>query len=466
MLPVIALIGRPNVGKSTLFNYLTRSRDALVADYPGLTRDRQYGFGRIGARPYVVIDTGGIGIGDQGVAAAMRRQTMLALEEADCVLLLVDARSRVTAADEEIAAAVRRGGKPVRLVVNKAEGLDEGMTAAEYFGLGMGRPWLISAAHGQGVAPLMGDVLDAVPPDATQEPGDEDDRRVRMAVVGRPNVGKSTLVNRILGEERVVTFEVAGTTRDAVEIPFERDGRAWTLIDTAGIRRRARVRETIEKFSVIKTLQAIERAHVVLLLVDAREGVSEQDASIAGLALDRGRGMVLAVNKWDGLPPEQREAVRRQLDVKLAFLDFVPVHYISALHGSGVGELFGAVAAVHAAATRELPTPRLTRVLEDAVAAHQPPLVRGRRIKLRYAHQGGRNPPLIVIHGNQTSRVPAAYRRYLANAFRKAFELAGTPVRIEFRTGENPYAGRTSGKPTRRQMVRRRRVIRHDRGKS
>ncbi|HYW04556.1 MAG TPA: ribosome biogenesis GTPase Der [Gammaproteobacteria bacterium] len=465
MLPVIALIGRPNVGKSTLFNYLTRSRDALVADYPGLTRDRQYGFGRIGTRPCVVVDTGGIGTGEEGVAAAMRRQTMLAMEEADCVLLLVDARTGVTAADEEIVATVRRGGKPARLVVNKAEGLDESVAAAEYFALGLGRPWPISAAHGQGVARLMEDVLEVLPADTAPGTGAEADDRVRMAVVGRPNVGKSTLVNRILGEERVVTFDVAGTTRDAVEIPFERDGRAWALIDTAGIRRRARVREAIEKFSVVKTLQAIERAHVVVLLVDAREGVSEQDASIAGLALDRGRAMVLAVNKWDGLAPDQRDTVRRQLDLKLTFLDFVPVHFISALHGSGVGELFDSVAAVHAAAMRELPTAQLTRVLEDAVAGHQPPLVRGRRIKLRYAHQGGRNPPVIVIHGNQTARVPAAYRRYLANAFRKAFELAGTPVQIEFRTGENPYAGRPSGKPTRRQARRRQRVIRHDRRK-
>ncbi len=464
MLPVIALIGRPNVGKSTLFNCLTRSRDALVADYPGLTRDRQYGFGKIGGRPYVVVDTGGMAAGRAGddVAAPMLRQTLLALEEADRVLLLLDARTGLSAADQEIAAAVRRTGKPVHLVVNKAEGLEAGVTAAPFFELGLGEPTLVSAAHGQGVARLMETVLETLPAAEHGAPP-ESTERLRMAVVGRPNVGKSTLVNRVLGEERVVTFDVAGTTRDAVEIPFERDGRPWTLIDTAGIRRRARVREAIEKFSVIKTLQAIDRAHVVVLLVDAREGIGEQDAAIAGLALERGRALVLAVNKWDGLAPEQRETVRRQLQVKLPFLDFVPVHFVSALHGSGVGELLESVVHAFTAAMCELPTPQLSRVLQEAVTAHPPPLVRGRRSRLRYAHQGGRNPPLIVIHGTRTGQLPATYRRYLANTFRKVFDLVATPVRIELRNGSNPYAGRPPAPPTRRQARRRQRVIRHDR---
>ncbi|WP_440997332.1 ribosome biogenesis GTPase Der [Arhodomonas sp. SL1] len=461
--PVIALVGRPNVGKSTLFNYLTRTRDALVADYPGLTRDRQYGIGRVGPRPYIVVDTGGMGEDEEGVHRGMHEQARLAVEEADAVLLVVDARSGVTVADQALAEALRRTGKPVWLVVNKTDGVDERLALTDFHALGIGTPQGVAAVHGRGVPALMEAVLAGLPEvgeGGAASPVAEDPAAVRVAVVGRPNVGKSTLINRMLGEERVLVFDRPGTTRDSIFIPFERDGRPYTLIDTAGVRRRARVRETVEKFSVVKSLQAIEAAHVVLLVVDAREGVSEQDAHLVGHVIEAGRALVLAVNKWDGLDADQKRAVRRSLDIKLGFLDFARVHFISALHGTGVGLLYKAIGRAHAAATATLETARLNQILQDATAAHQAPLVRGRRVKLRYAHQGGRNPPVIVIHGNQTARLPEAYRRYLMNTFRRELDLWGTPLRLEFRTGENPYADRPNPLSP-RQQARRRRLMAH-----
>jgi len=465
MLPVIALVGRPNVGKSTLFNRLTRTQDALVAAVPGLTRDRKYGEGRVGERPFIVVDTGGLAAGDRELDGLMERQAWQAIEEADQVFFLVDARDGLTATDEAIAADLRRRGKPITLVVNKTDGLDADSALSEFHRLGLGEPQPVSATHGRGVERLVRSALAALPAEAetaaAEPPADE--HAVRVAVVGRPNAGKSTLINRILGEERVLASDEPGTTRDSIFIPFERDGVAYTLIDTAGVRRRARVTEAIEKFSIIKTLQAIDAAHVVILVLDARTGIGEQDATLAGHIAEKGRALVLAVNKWDGLEPHERRMVKDQLERKLPFLGFASVRFISALHGTGVGELFPLVRKAHAAAMRELPTSQLTEILERAVAAHQPPLVRGRRIKLRYAHQGGRNPPLIVIHGNQTESVPESYRRYLENAFRTALKLAGTPVRIEFRTGGNPYQGRRNT-PTPRQISRRRRLMKHVKG--
>jgi GTPase len=460
MLPVVALVGRPNVGKSTLFNFLTRTRDALVADLPGLTRDRQYGFGRVGPVPYIVVDTGGLSGKKDELDGLMARQTLRALDEADIVLLMVDAREGLTASDEQVASMLRRRGRPVTLVVNKAEGQLAAMAGAEFHRLGLGEPVVISSAHGDNVRALMDAVLGSFPADEEVEADAREDGAVRVAVIGRPNVGKSTLINRMIGEERLVAYDQPGTTRDAVEVPFERDGTRYVLVDTAGVRRRSRVEEAVEKFSVIKTLGAIDAASVVIAVLDARDGVADQDASLLGLAAERGRALVIAVNKWDGLPPDQRDTVRRQLDLKLPFIDYAPIQFISALHGTGVGDLFGLVDASHAAAHRDLPTPELTRILQDAVTAHQPPLVRGRRIKLRYAHQGGRNPPVIVIHGSQAELLPDAYRRYLANIYRKAFKLQGTPVRIELRSGDNPYAGRRNPL-TPRQRRKRERMMRH-----
>jgi GTP-binding protein len=458
MLPVVALVGRPNVGKSTLFNFLTRTRDALVADLPGLTRDRQYGFGRVGPVPYIVVDTGGLSGAKDDLDGLMARQTLHALDEADAVLFMVDAREGLTAADEQVATMLRRRGSAVRLVVNKAEGQDAAVVGAEFHRLGLGEPAVISSAHGDNVRALMEAVLEPFPAD--EEAAEVPEQGVRVAVIGRPNVGKSTLINRMIGEDRLVAYDLPGTTRDAVEVPFVRDGRRYLLVDTAGVRRRSRVSEAVEKFSVIKTLGAIDAASVVIAVLDAREGVTDQDASLLGLAAERGRAMVIAVNKWDGLPPDQRDKVRRQLELKLPFLDYAPVQFISALHGTGVGDLFGLVDASHEAAHRDLPTPELTRVLQDAVSAHQPPISRGRRIKLRYAHQGGRNPPVIVVHGTQAELLPDSYRRYLANIYRKAFRLQGTPVRIELRSGENPYAGRRNPL-TPRQQRKRERLMRH-----
>jgi GTP-binding protein len=436
MLPVVALVGRPNVGKSTLFNVLTSTRDAIVADVPGLTRDRQYGFGRVGPVPYVVIDTGGLVENPSGIEAQMRAQTERAVAEADYLVLLADARAGLSPQDHFVVRELRRSGKPVTLALNKAEGLDSDVVSADFHALGLGEPLTISASHGQGCETLMEHVLAGLEP---QRDADDEPDAIRIAVIGRPNVGKSTLVNRLLGEERVIADAEPGTTRDSILVPFERDGRSFVLIDTAGVRRRSKVEDVVERASVAKTLQAIDEAHVVILVLDAHDTVAEQDASVLGIALQRGRALIIAVNKWDGIPQEQREDIRRQLSLKLDFVPFAPLHFISARHGTGVGELVQSTVRAFEAAMRTMPTRELTRTLEHALTVHQPPLVRGRRIKLRYAHQGGRNPPRIVIHGNQTASVPDAYTRYLGNVFRKTFDLFATPVFIEYRTDSNPY---------------------------
>ncbi|WP_260295117.1 ribosome biogenesis GTPase Der [Sedimenticola hydrogenitrophicus] len=455
MLPVIVLVGRPNVGKSTLFNRLTRSRDALVADQPGLTRDRQYGVGKLGDRPYVVVDTGGLSGEATGVDLLMEQQVQAAIAEADHIFFLLDGRTGCTPADSAIAGQLRRTGKPVSAVVNKSESLDGDMAGADFFSLGLGEPLPISAAHGRGVRSLINDVLEAFPePDGIAQ---EKDKGTLIAVVGRPNVGKSTLVNRMLGEERVVAFDQPGTTRDSVFITYTHDDKPYTLIDTAGVRRRARVSEMVEKFSVIKTLQAIEQANVVMLVLDAQQGVGEQDATLAGHILESGRALVVVINKWDGLQSEQRDRIKEEIDRKLPFLDFAAKRFISALHGSGVGKLYQALDSAYANATRNLATPELTRILEWTVQEHQPPMVHGRRIKLRYAHQGGQNPPIIVIHGNQTDAVPTTYKRYLINRFREVLKLTGTPIRIEFKSGENPFKDRKN-KLTPRQAQKRQRL--------
>jgi GTPase len=436
MLPVVALVGRPNVGKSTLFNVLTGTRAAIVADVPGLTRDRQYGFGRVGPVPYVVIDTGGLIENPSGLEAQMRAQTERAVVEADRLILLADARAGLSPQDHFVARELRRSGKPVTLVLNKAEGLDPDLLASDFHALGIGAPLAISASHGQGCEALMEHVLEGC---EAQPAEAHDSGAIRIAIIGRPNVGKSTLVNRLLGEERVIASEEPGTTRDSIFVPFERDGRSFLLIDTAGVRRRSKVEDVVERASVAKALQAIDEAHVVILVLDAHDSVAEQDASVLGLALERGRALVLAVNKWDGIAPDQRAQIERQLALKLDFVPFAPLHFISARHGSGVGELVHSTVRAYEAAMRTMPTRDLTRTLEQALTAHQPPLVRGRRIKLRYAHQGGRNPPRIVIHGNQTAAVPEAYTRYLANVYRKRYDLYATPVFIEYRTDTNPF---------------------------
>jgi GTP-binding protein len=464
MLPVIALVGRPNVGKSTLFNRLTRSRDALVADYPGLTRDRKYGFGRLGPVPYIVIDTGGVAGGEEGIDERMVEQTRRALEEADIALVLVDGREGLTAADEHVAGLARRNGGNTRVVVNKAEGQDTAIVSSEFHALGLGEPVVISAAHGDHVNALMEAVLAEFEiGDEVEEPVpsyEDDDHALRIAVVGRPNVGKSTLINRLIGEDRLVVYDQPGTTRDSVSVPFVKNDRKYELIDTAGIRRRSRVHETIEKFSIVKALQAIDRAEVVISVLDAHEGVTDQDVSLLGLVLERGRSLVVVTNKWDGLSAAERKHVRDELDRRLPFLDFAERITISALHGTAVGDVLPAVERAFRAAVIDMPTTDLTRELESAVTAHPPPLVRGRRIRLRYAHQGGRNPPVIVIHGNQTDRVPDAYRRYLINHFRKAFKLRGTPVRLQFKSGDNPFKGKRN-KMTPRQERRRKRLMKH-----
>jgi GTP-binding protein len=440
MLPVIAIVGRPNVGKSTLFNTLTQTRDAIVADVPGVTRDRQYGYGRLGRVPYVCIDTGGLVENPSGMDALMRIQTEHAIAEADRLIFMADARAGLTPQDQFFARELRRAGKPVFLAVNKAEGLDAAIAAADFHSLGLGEPYAIAATHGYGCEDLMDVVLEGfeAPPAQEDEP---EDGRIRIAIIGRPNVGKSTLINRLIGEERLITSEVAGTTRDSILVPFERDGRAFTLIDTAGVRRRARIEDEVEILSVSKTLQAIAEAHVVVMVVDAQDQIGEQDAAVLGLALSRGRALLLAVNKWDNIPPEQREDIRRQLTLKIHFVPFAPMHFVSARHGTGVGELVASMIRAYEAAMRQMKTPQLTRVMEEAMVQHQPPIVRGRRIRLRYAHQGGRNPPRIVVHGSQAAHVPESYKRYLANVFRDKFDLFATPVAVEFRSDVNPYVG-------------------------
>ena len=442
MKPVIALIGRPNVGKSTLFNRLTRSRDALVADLPGLTRDRHYGEGRVGARPFLVIDTGGFEpVAKEGILHEMAKQTKQAVAEADVVVFLVDGRQGLTPHDKTITDFLRKSGAQVMLVVNKSEGMKYTSVTADFYELGMGDPYVISAAHGDGVADLVEQALDlATKANAQQEEETPAARGIRIAVVGRPNVGKSTMVNTLLGEERVIAFDMPGTTRDSIEIPFERNGKHYSLIDTAGIRRKGKVFEAIEKFSVVKTLQSISEANVVLLLLDAQQDISEQDAHIAGFVLEAGRALVVGVNKWDGLTSDQRDHIKREIDRKLGFLAFAKMHFISALKASGIAPLMKSIDAAYAAAMAKLPTPQLTRALQEAID-HQQPRRRGSvRPKLRYAHQGGQNPPVIVIHGNALDAIDANYKRYLEKHFRESFSLTGTPLRIELRSGKNPFS--------------------------
>jgi GTP-binding protein len=439
LLPIVAIVGRPNVGKSTLFNVLTGTRDAIVADVPGVTRDRQYGYGRSDAHAYVVIDTGGLIENPVGIEAQMRVQTERAVQEADRLILLADARAGLTTQDLFVARELQRAGKPVFLAINKAEGLDPGVAASDFYALGLGQAFAISASHDQGCSDLMAAVLAGVEGAQDEE---QFPQAIRIAIIGRPNVGKSTLVNRLLGDERVIASDKPGTTRDSILVPFRKDDRDFVLIDTAGMRRRSKVDDPIERVSVAKALQAIDEAHVVILVLDAHDAIADQDASVLGKALERGRALIIAVNKWDGIADDQRDQIRRQLDLKLDFVPFAPKLFISARHGTGVGELMRAAVRAHDAAFREMSTPRLTKALEEALQAHQPPLVRGRRIKLRYAHQGGKNPPRIIIHGNQTDSVPEAYRRYLANVFRKTFDLFATPVAVDFRTDENPYRTR------------------------
>ncbi len=462
MKPILALVGRPNVGKSTLFNRLTRTRDALVADQPGLTRDRQYGEARVEGTPVILVDTGGLDADPEGVEIGMEGQAWEAVDEADAVLFLVDARQGVTSGDRVIADRLRQHGKPVILMVNKAEGRGaEGVW--EFHELGLGEPRPVSAAHGQGVVTAVGAGLAALPelPEPSPET-DSEEAPIPVAVVGRPNVGKSTLVNRLLGEERVLVYDAPGTTRDSIHVPLERDGRAFTLIDTAGVRRRSRVDEVVEKFSIVKTLQAVDAAQVVIMVLDAREGVTDQDAHLIGHILEAGRSLVIAVNKWDHLDEDRKADTRRDLERRLPFADFVRQRFISALHGTGVGKLFDDAVRAWESGGRSVATADLTRLLEDAVAAHPPPMVRGRRIKLRYAHQGGHHPPTIVIHGNQAKSTPASYQRYLSNVFRKQLRLEGTPLRLAFKTSDNPYAGKSGKKkPTPRQENKRRRQRRH-----
>ena len=461
--PVIALVGRPNVGKSTLFNRLTRSRSALVADFSGLTRDRHYGEGRVGEKPFIVVDTGGFEpVAKSGILHEMARQTRQAIAESDVVLFLVDARAGLNAHDHDIASLLRKNAQRVILCVNKAEGMAHSGAISEFHELGLGQPYAISAAHGDGINDLVEialeglgqdsvstsfDVDDREPdPDAiandalAHDPGPDPDHRIKLAIVGRPNVGKSTLINTLLGEERVIAFDLPGTTRDAIEIEFERGGKSYTLIDTAGLRKRGKVFEAVEKFSVIKTLQAIEASNVVLLMIDAQNEVSEQDAHIAGFIVETGRALVVAINKWDGLDSEHRERIQREFDRKLRFLSFARVHTISALRGQGVNALLRSVNAAHAAAFAKLSTPKLTRVLQEAVEQQPPPRKGIFRPKMRYAHQGGQNPPLVIVHGNALDAIADPYRRYLEGKFRDAFELAGTPLRIEFKSSFNPYA--------------------------
>lgn len=439
MKPVIALVGRPNVGKSTLFNKLTRSRDAIVADFSGLTRDRQYGVGTSLDREFIVIDTGGIGEEENSVDGLMAQQSLAAINEANLVLFLVDGKAGVMSGDLAIAKKLRGlVDKQVFIVANKSDGINADTDLAEFYSLGLGNPLPVAAVHNRGVTQLIEHVLSTLPEE--DELDTESVKGIKIAVLGRPNVGKSTLVNRMLGEERVVVYDMPGTTRDTIYVPYERHGKNYTLIDTAGVRRRGKVKETVEKFSVIKALQAIEDANVVVLVLDARESIVEQDLHLLGFALEQGRAMVIALNKWDGMEASQKEHVKAEMKRRLQFVDFAKVHFISALHGTGVGDLYGSIDKAYESAYRKVGTPVLTRYLEDTVAAHQPPLVKGRRIKLRYAHMGGSNPPVIIIHGNQTRSIPESYRKYLENSFRKALKMEGTPIRIVFKTGDNPFS--------------------------
>ena len=499
--PVVALVGRPNVGKSTLFNRLTRTRDALVADFPGLTRDRKYGQAHLAGHDFIVIDTGGIDGTEEGVEEKMAEQSLLAIEEADIVLFLVDARAGLTSADIGIANYLRqRQNKTTVVVANKVDGIDADSHCAEFYQLGLGEIAQIAASQGRGIASLMEHVLAPFAEqmaETTEESAVEntdvssevtefdewdedfdfsneedtalldeelaqeqtpDNQNIKIAIVGRPNVGKSTLTNRILGEDRVVVYDMPGTTRDSIYIPMERDGQNYTLIDTAGVRKRGKVHLAVEKFSVIKTLQAIQDANVVLLVIDARENISDQDLSLLGFILNAGRSLVIVVNKWDGLDTDVKDRVKSELDRRLDFIDFARVHFISALHGSGVGNLFDSVKEAYECATQKMTTSMLTRILQIAVDEHQPPMISGRRVKLKYAHPGGYNPPIIVVHGNQVDKLPDSYKRYLSNHFRRSLKIIGSPIRLQFQEGNNPFAGRRN-KLTPNQLRKRKRLM-------
>jgi GTP-binding protein len=467
---VIALVGRPNVGKSTLFNVLTKSRDALVADYPGLTRDRKYGRFQYRSTGFIIIDTGGLSGESEELDSHMEKQTRLAVEESDIILFLVDARDGLTPADEVISDSLRRTGKHVVLVVNKTDGLDSRSVSSEFYSLGLGEPVSIAASQNRGIQAMLSGLLKALDFDSvavqsvdkgSEQTESEDyvekDDSIKVAIIGRPNVGKSTLVNRFLGEERVVVYDMPGTTRDSVFIPFERDGRKYTFIDTAGIRRKRAVHETIEKFSIIKSMQAIERSNVVIIMIDARTEIADQDLHLIGYALEAGRALVLVINKWDGMDDYQKDLIHKGIDKQLPFVRFAETFFISALHGSGVGKLYGAIDRAYESAMKKYTTSDLTRLLEKAVQSHQPPLVNGRRIKLRYAHQGGMNPPRIIIHGNQVAKVPAVYKRYLTNFFRNELQSVGTPIMIEFKGSEsNPYHSGKKKKSTGKSTAKKR----------
>ncbi|MDP5210066.1 ribosome biogenesis GTPase Der [Microbulbifer sp. 2205BS26-8] len=457
MLPVIALVGRPNVGKSTLFNRLTGRRDALVANHAGLTRDRKYGEAEIDGHKLLVVDTGGISGGEAGIDAVMAQQSMQAIEEADIVLFLVDSHAGLTPADAMIADQLRIRFKPTYLVANKVDGVNPDIALAPFYELGIGDVFPTTATQGRGVRTLMQRVLEDLP-EPLEIGQAEGATGIKIAIVGRPNVGKSTLVNRLLGEDRVVVYDQPGTTRDSVYINYERNENPYTLIDTAGVRRRKNIKESVEKFSIVKTLQAVEDANVVVLVIDAREGLVDQDMHLMGTVIQAGRALVVALNKWDGLETDHRDYVKTELERRLRFVEFADVHFISALHGTGVGHLYESIEAAYQSATDKLSTNQLTRILRWAVSEHQPPLVNGHRIKLRYAHAGGQNPPVIVVHGNQTEQVPAHYVRYLEKTFRKSLRLQGTPVKVEFRTGDNPYAGKKN-KLTDRQKAKKRRLM-------
>ena len=441
MKPTLVLVGRPNVGKSTLFNRLTKTRDALVADFPGLTRDRRYGLGRVAEREFLVVDTAGFDpVAKEGIVHEMAKQAEQAIAEADALLFMVDARNGLTPHDEQIAARLRRAGRPTFLVVNKAEGMNRAVVSAEFHALGLGDPLCISSAHGDNVHALMELVLESFPADEADDGADE--KGPRVAIVGRPNVGKSTLVNTLIGEERVIAFDMPGTTRDAIEVPFERNGQHYTLIDTAGLRRRGKVFEAVEKFSVIKTLQAVEQANVVVLVLDASQEISDQDAHIGGFVVEAGRALVVAVNKWDSVDDYRRQRIKEDLERKLPFLGFAKFLYVSALKGQGIAPMLKAVDGAYAAAMTKLATPKLTRLLLDATLKQQPPRHGGFRPKMRYAHQGGMNPPIIVVHGSALDHVPASYVRYLERSFLEAFKLQGTPLRIQFKSSHNPFASK------------------------
>lgn len=459
MVPVIALLGRPNVGKSTLFNRLTQTRDALVADYPGLTRDRKYGHAELNGRSFIVIDTGGLIDQGDAISDLMLRQSFHAAEEADLVLFLVDAQEGLNARDEEIAQQLRKLGKTILLVVNKIDSMNESIVSSEFHSLGLGQPRSIAALRGRGLQELTRCILDCFPQlESEQNDLDADEQRgMVFAVVGRPNVGKSTFINRLLGEERLLVYDKPGTTRDSIFVPFNYNDEDMTLVDTAGVRRRGRIQQTVEKFSVVKTLQSIDEANVVIMMLDARESIADQDASLLGYILERGRALVIGVNKWDRLSLGRREEIKRQLGRKLTFTDFADIHFISALHGSGIFDVLDSAMKAYHSAFRRFSTPDLNRLLQDMLSEYQPPLVHGRRIKLRYIHQGGTNPPRFIIHGNQADAVPDGYRRYLINRIRKHLRLQGTPIKVEFRGGSNPFAGKRN-KLTPRQMRKRERV--------